>query len=156
MPTYTRKRLALFCRPRQKKDDAFIVRVALQTMRRVYRESTGLPLTKSMILQQLRVNTTTMIVENGHQPIGYYSYTMLAPKRLYLSALVLSSNVQGKGIGQRIANHIEREARAQGAQIIHAHVQCTNSRAIVFWFKNGYRILYPQMKGMLAIGKTLQ
>ncbi len=149
------KQMSLVYRERQKKDNSFIIQVALQTMKQVFEESTGSPLTEAMIQQQLEVNTTTMIIENRDHPIGYYSYTILSPRRMYLSALILSPEAQKKGIGSRVATQIERKAQAQGIHTIDAHVQFANSRAIVFWLKHGYRILGSQVKGMLAIKKML-
>ncbi|MCL6597742.1 MAG: GNAT family N-acetyltransferase [Alicyclobacillus macrosporangiidus] len=147
--------LSLVYRRRQKTDDSFIIRVALQTMKNVFEKSTGIPLSEEMIRQQLDINTTTMVIERYGRPIGYYCYTKVPSGAIYLSALVLSPEAQHKGIGTRVASHIEREARRLGAHAIHAHVQIANTKAIIFWLKNGYQVQTSRINGMLALEKTL-
>ena len=142
-------------RPRRPQDNPFLIRVSMQTMSKVIKKSTGRALTKTMILEQIDENQTTVVIESSKRPIGYYSYSILPSGQLYLSALILAPAVQNKGIGRRVAKRIEQEARAKDTHTIIGHIHYTNSKSLVFWLRNGYRILGPHMRGTLAVKKRL-
>ncbi len=142
-------------RPRRPKDNPFLIRISMQTMSRVIKKSTGRPLTKSMILEQIDGNQTTVVIESSKRPIGYYSYSILPSGQLYLSALILAPAVQNKGVGRRVAKRIEHVAREKDIDTILGHIHYANSQSLVFWLKNGYRILGPHMQGTLAVEKRL-
>ena len=147
--------MVLSYRPRESKDNPFLIRVSMQTMSRVIKKSTGRPLTKTMILEQIDGNQTTVVIERSNRPIGYYSYSILPSGQMYLSALILVPAVQNKGIGRRVARRIEHVAREKEIDTILGHIHYANSQSLVFWLKNGYRILGPHMQGTLAVEKKL-
>ncbi len=143
-------------RPRHKKDQQFLVHVSMRTMNQIIIKSTGRPLTEARILKQINENQTTEIIESAKRPIGYYSYSILPSGQMYLSAVVLSPEMQHRGIGRRVAKHIEGVALSKGIDTILGHIHYANRQSLIFWLKNGYRILGPHMKGTLAVEKRLR
>lgn len=124
-------------------------------MGQVFEDSLGMPLTERFVREQLNSSQQTIVVERAGKPIGYYNYSVYSPERIYLGALILLPNAQGKGIGKKVLHHFEKQVQTKGIQTIEAHVQTANNRALIFWLKNGFRITSMPMRGMLGIEKRL-
>ena len=134
-------------RPRREQDDAFLKQVTIAQMKEVYEQSTGTPLTEQGVAVLLELSDTTMIIEQQGRPIGYYSYLIPGPGRLYIGSLIFTANAQGKGHGASVCRRIEEDARRLGVHTIDLHVQVTNQKAVRFWTVNGYRITVPPVAG---------
>ncbi|MGZ4107251.1 MAG: N-acetyltransferase family protein [Tumebacillaceae bacterium] len=142
-------------RNRREGDDAFLLRVTMAAMKQVYEKSTGTELTEESVLENIRNSGTTVIIERGGKPIGYYSYTVYLPGRMYWGSLILSPDRRGKGVGPQIHRHVEAEARKRNVRVIEGHVQVENKRAYEFWMKSGWRVVRMEGPGTLAIEKAL-
>jgi GNAT superfamily N-acetyltransferase len=127
----------------------------MQIMGQVYKDSIGTPLTERFVRDQLNTSQETVIVERVNKPIGYYNYSLYSPERAYFGALILLPDAQAKGIGKQVLKHFENQMQSRGIRTIEGHVQTANSRAIVFWLKNGFRIVDMPMRGLLAVEKEL-
>lgn len=145
----------LIFRKRNETDEPFLIANTLQIMGQVYEESIGTPLTERFVRNQLNTSQETVIVERADKPIGFYNYSVYSPERAYFAALILLPNAQSKGIGKQVLQHFEKQMQSRGIRIIEGHVQTANSRAIVFWLKNGFRITGMPMRGLLAVEKQL-
>ena len=142
-------------RPRNFRDNDFLVSVSMKTMEKIIKESAGHPLTEAMVLEQIDGNQITTMIENNKRPVGFYSYTILPTGQLYVSAVVLSPKAQHQGIGRLVAKHIEQEARDNKATAIIGHIHYANNQSLIFSLKNGFRIVGPHMPGTLAVEKKL-
>lgn len=149
------KKAVLSFRQSETKDEAFLLETTKQLMGKVFEDSTGSPLTETFIRQQLASNETTMIIERAGKPIGYFNYSMYTPNRLYWGALLLLPTVQAKGIGKKMVQHMEKLALEKGAVAIDGHVQISNTRAILFWLKNGFQVKGMPFRGVLSIEKPV-
>jgi len=56
----------------------------------------------------------------------------------HLEALAVANGVEGQGIGQRLLQAAEKEARAKGAKSMTLHVFAVNARARGLYEKSGY------------------
>lgn len=142
-------------RKNQPRDEAFLLNVTMAAMKKVYEQSTGVELTEDFIREAIKNSGTTVIIEQGGKPIGYYCYTVYRQGHLYWGSLILSQEARGKGIGGQIHRHVEEEARAQGCHVIEGHVQVENKRAYEFWLKHGWEVVRQEGPGTLAIQKVL-
>ena len=142
-------------RPRKPEDNPVLAKMAVQTMGKVVQESAGYALSEPMALRQIEENQVTTIIEHKHQPIGYYSYSMLPTGQMYLSAVIIVPEFQHHGIGRLVAERIEREARSHQTDTILGHIHYANQQSLIFWLKNGWKIIGPHMHGTLAVQKKL-
>ncbi|WP_018131632.1 GNAT family N-acetyltransferase [Effusibacillus pohliae] len=142
-------------RQREPKDDRFIIDLTLAVMGNVFEQSVGAPLTEDTIRQHLKSDETILIIERGGKPVGYTSYKIYKPGRMYWSSLILSPDHQSRGLGRQVVRHVEKVALANGVRRIEGHVQTDNRRAISFWLKNGFSITGMPVQGTLAIEKRL-
>lgn len=150
-----RKARPLVFRKRKETDDPFLISSTMQVMGQVYEDSLGTPLTERFVREQLNSSQQTVIVERAKKPIGFYNYSVYSTERVYFGALILLPDAQAKGIGKRVLQHFEKQVHTLGIRMIEGHVQTANSRAIVFWLKNGFRITGMPMRGILAVEKQL-
>jgi GNAT superfamily N-acetyltransferase len=142
-------------RKNQPRDDAFLLNVTMAAMKKVYEQSTGVELTEEFVRESIKSSGTTVIIEQGGKPIGYYCYSVYRPGRMYWGSLILTQDARGKGIGGQINRHVEAEARGLGVGVIEGHVQVENKRAYEFWLKNGWHVVRQEGPGTLAIEKVL-
>lgn len=150
-----RKARPLVFRKRKETDDPFLISSTMQVMGQVYEDSIGTPLTERFVRDQLNTSRETVIVERADKPIGFYNYSVYSPERAYFGALILLPDAQAKGIGKQVLQRFEKQMQNRGIRTIEGHVQTANSRAIVFWLKNGFRIIGMPMRGLLAVEKQL-
>lgn len=150
-----RKARPLVFRKRKETDDPFLISSTMQVMGQVYEDSIGTPLTERFVRDQLTTSQETVIVERADKPIGFYNYSVYSPERAYFGALILLPDAQAKGIGKQVLQRFEKQMQSRGIRTIEGHVQTANSRAIVFWLKNGFRIIGMPMRGLLAVEKQL-
>lgn len=147
-------RLPLKFIPYQSKYDPFIIRVTMNAMQQIFVDSTGIPLTEEMLMQQVRASDTTLIICHK-KLIGYYCCSKPYNQQIYFGSLILTAAARGKGYGPRILNHVENEALRKGAVILLGHVQTSNRRALSFWLKHGFEIVGPPQAGSIPIQKRL-
>jgi L-amino acid N-acyltransferase YncA len=140
--------------PYHAKYDAFISRITMNAMQKIFEDSTGIPLTKEMILQQVKANEVTLVASQKRL-VGYYCYSPPWNGHMYLGSVILTPEAQGKGYGTRILRHIEQEALAKGVQILDGHVQTSNQKALSFWLYHGFRVVGHPQAGSIPIRKTL-
>lgn len=89
-------------------------------------------------------NVLMHVAEDGDQSIVGVAMVTLRPEMLshepsaHLEAIAVSEDVEGQGVGQRLLDAAENEARAQGAKTITLHVFSNNKRARGFYERSGY------------------
>ena len=95
------------------------------------------------------------------EPVGYVWYRVMrrrgflrSRRLLWLNYLVLDQAAQNQGLGRRIMEHCEAEARGQGCSSIELWVQPGNARALGFYQKLGYRRVREE-KGNLRLRKAV-
>lgn len=145
----------LLFRQRQSKDDPFIIQTSLDTMKKVFKESTGITLTDEMILQQMLASDTVMMIEENKQPIGFYCYTIFPSGEMYISSLILVPSARNKGLGKQVVQHLVREGSAKGVKKLIAHVQTANKRGLAFWKKNKFQVIDTSYQGMVEIERII-
>jgi len=75
------------------------------------------------------------------QPAGFASFGPTPePGVMKLHKLYLLPELQGRGLGNRMLQHVEREARAAGARRLILSVNKRNARAIAAYHRNGFAI----------------
>jgi len=107
-------------------------------------EQTDLMLARMYATETLRKEMTTgvvwQILEEDHVPIGYTSYSMIAPGECKLHKLYLHPDHHGKGLGKRLMQEAVAYARAQGADTLVLMVNRANEKALRAYRAFGFRV----------------
>ncbi|MGO8836367.1 MAG: N-acetyltransferase family protein [Limisphaerales bacterium] len=75
------------------------------------------------------------------KPVGFASYGPTPePGVVKLHKLYLLPGMQGRGLGSRLLQHVEREVRANGARRLILSVNKRNTKAIKTYQRNGFVI----------------
>lgn len=90
-----------------------------------------------------RPGTQVWLVEDGAQAVGY-AQTRIHPSHLELQRFYLRATQHGRGVAQRLMEHVIAQAAQAGAKTIRLSVWKENARAIAFYRKYGYRIVGEQ------------
>lgn len=138
-------------RPREERDNAFICRVTLLTMKRVFEESTHSPLNEEVVMQLVNKCDHVIIIEQGGKPIGYYCYEKLDADRIYWGSLIIVPAKQNVGIGKQVFEHFVADAKRQGVRLIEGHVQIKNEKAYRYWLNKGFQVVGAPVGGSVHI-----
>lgn len=125
-------------RARQPGDDAFIMQLTEAQLGDVHQQSFGEPFPREQFLAYLRSGAPTVVVEKDGKPIGYYSYLIGPDGKMHVSAMVIDPAHQSEGIGTRVMQHMEDQARANGVHTMEVFVQANNERSLAFTRKLGF------------------
>ena len=91
------------------------------------------------IAEEMRRGVRWAIVEAA-EPVGYLAHERDADGVVHLHKLYLDRALQGRGIGQVMLQHVEREARREGARSIELRANKGNARALAAYARAGFRI----------------
>lgn len=80
------------------------------------------------------------LVKQNEQFIGYMSYTIINQEQFKLNKIYLKQELQGNGIGKKMLNFIEDEAKKLAAKTIVLNVNIHN-KALDFYQKQNYKII---------------
>ncbi|SFU35814.1 GNAT family N-acetyltransferase [Alicyclobacillus macrosporangiidus] len=125
-------------RAREPGDDAFILQLTEAELDDVHQQSFGVPFPREQFLAYLRSGAPTVVVERDGKPIGYYSYLIAPDGKMHVSAMVIDPAHQSEGIGTRVMQHMEDEARAHGVHTMEVFVQANNEKSLAFTRKLGF------------------
>lgn len=93
--------------------------------------------TSERISEQMADGMRYAFILDGDTRAGYVSYGMDA-EGMYLSKLYLFREFRGRGIGSRIIDIVEDDARKEGAPCIHLDVNYRNEGAIRLYKRKGF------------------
>jgi ribosomal protein S18 acetylase RimI-like enzyme len=91
------------------------------------------------ISEEMRRGVRWAVVESG-SPIGYLAHERDADGVVHLHKLYLDPAWQGRGVGQRMLQHVSEHARREGARSIELRVNRGNARALAAYARAGFRI----------------
>lgn len=90
--------------------------------------------------KQMQEGQHFFLVKQNDQFIGYMSYTIINQHQFKLNKIYLKQELQGNGIGKRMLNFIENEAKQLGATTIILNVNIHN-KALDFYQRLQYKII---------------
>lgn len=93
--------------------------------------------TAERIREQMAEGMRYAFILDGESRAGYVSYGMDA-EGMYLSKLYLFREFRGRGIGGRVIDIVEDEAREAGAPCVHLDVNYRNEGAIRLYRRKGF------------------
>lgn len=67
------------------------------------------------------------------------------PREVFIYDIEVSEPLRGKGLGAKVLEAAEREAKALGATVVSLHVFCWNKRALSLYRKAGYETISANM-----------
>lgn len=91
------------------------------------------------IAEEMRRGVRWAVVESD-SPIGYLAHERDADGVVHLHKLYLDPAWQGRGVGQRMLQHVSEHARREGARSIELRVNRGNARALAAYARAGFRI----------------
>jgi diamine N-acetyltransferase len=78
---------------------------------------------------------------NGSRAIGYCSYALTDdPGEMKLEQLYLLPELQGRGLGKMMLQHVEQQTRARGRGTLMLQTNKRNADAIAFYRKAGFTV----------------
>jgi GNAT superfamily N-acetyltransferase len=112
----------------------------------ISREQIDYMLARMYDVETLRQDVTTrgvrfekLLVDGAM--IGYAGYGPIEPPGVWkLHKLYLLTQQHGRGLGSRLLQHCEREARAAGATRLVLNVNRRNTKAIAAYTRNGFTV----------------
>ncbi|MBF8376969.1 GNAT family N-acetyltransferase [Alicyclobacillus mali] len=126
-------------RSRRAEDDDWIVQLARRELGVVHEQAFGEPFPESELRQYLQSGMPTVVIERNGRPVGFYSYLPSAVGKVHVSALVIDSKFQRKGIGRKAMEHLEAEVRRTGAHTLEVFIQDVNPSSLAFAKQLGFR-----------------
>ncbi len=85
------------------------------------------------------------IVDIEEEPIGFASYGAVAPEGTFkLHKLYVRTDIQGKGIGRALIDAVVDDILPLGANSLILNVKRDNNKAIEFYKRLGFAILYNE------------
>ncbi|WP_062308892.1 GNAT family N-acetyltransferase [Alicyclobacillus sendaiensis] len=142
-------------RPRRPEDDDWIVQLARRELGGVHEQVFGEPFPEAELRQYLQTGMPTVVIERNGRPVGFYSYLPSAEGKVHVSALVIDSKFQRKGIGRRAMEHLEAEVRRMGAHTLEIFIQEVNPRSLAFAKQLGFREVARVEPGTLVLWKVV-
>ncbi len=92
------------------------------------------------LFQQMNEQHYFIIIYNTGVPVGFASYSEIAPMIYKLHKLYILQNQQGRGIGKYAIEHIIKNISVNGATVLQLNVNRNNS-AKTFYEKHGFTVI---------------
>lgn len=153
--TAVQKGTEISFRPRIPEDDAFIVQLTENQLGTVHQNSFGEPFPRQDFERYLQSGAPTIVVMQGTQTIGYYSYLVGPDGKMHVSALVIDPLKQSDGVGTQVMNKLEADARAHGVHVLEVFVQDVNTKSMDFTKKLGFVEVYRIPPNTICFQKAL-
>jgi GNAT superfamily N-acetyltransferase len=83
-------------------------------------------------------NRWMLLVRDGAEPIGYFSYARQTNGEMKLEQLYLLAERRGGGLGRRMLEHVEEHARALGCTVVMLTVAKRNTQALRMYEHSGF------------------
>ncbi|WP_041695038.1 GNAT family N-acetyltransferase [Alicyclobacillus acidocaldarius] len=142
-------------RPRRPEDDDWIVQLARRELGDVHEQAFGEPFPEAELRQYLQSGMPTVVIERNGRPVGFYSYLPSAEGKVHVSALVIDSKFQRKGIGRRAMENLEAEAKRMGAHTLEVFIQDVNPKSLAFAKQLGFREVARMEPRTLVLWKVI-
>jgi ribosomal protein S18 acetylase RimI-like enzyme len=97
------------------------------------------PKALSSILCMRKKNTYALIGLVGRKAVCFGKLSIISAKKAEVMGIVVADNYQDKGIGKVLMCFLKEMAKKRGAKILELEVFNTNTRAIKFYKKLGYK-----------------
>ncbi|MFA5313849.1 MAG: GNAT family N-acetyltransferase [Methanomassiliicoccales archaeon] len=128
-------------RPLLRGDVPDLVIMSRENMAAIVKESWGIEWTDEPLLEWLCDGaTTTMVLEEDGDPIGYYSLEVLDSYH-FITSIQIRRDKQGRGLGRTMMREIEATVLDEGTDGVELYVQDSNEKAIEFYTSLGYRTI---------------
>jgi RsiW-degrading membrane proteinase PrsW (M82 family)/ribosomal protein S18 acetylase RimI-like enzyme len=92
------------------------------------------------LLEQMNQKHEFIIVNDGHEPVGFASFSLIAPAVYKLHKIYILPQMQGKGAGKFVMSEIARAMIAKGGKALQLNVN-RNNRARQFYEKLGFEVI---------------
>jgi ribosomal-protein-alanine N-acetyltransferase len=83
--------------------------------------------------------TASIIEEDG--AVAGYAFCWVVFEQAHLINIAIAPDHRGRGLGEALMVHVMRQARAQGAEVMHLEVREANEAAVTLYFKYGFTVL---------------
>lgn len=90
------------------------------------------------ILQQIRCDEIVVLTAWDKRQIIGFAIMRFLEESAHLNLLAVDAGYQGRGVGRRLVEWLEKSARVAGTFIISLEVRLSNQRARAFYRKLGY------------------
>jgi len=84
---------------------------------------------------------TFLICFDEDRAVAFASFSKTGPGKYKLHKLYILPDLQGKGIGRFIVNHVVTELKTQNGQMLMLNVNRYNTQAINFYNKYGFKMV---------------
>ncbi len=145
----------LHFRPHTGEDEKYILDLTEQELGRIHQEAFGQSFPREPFLRYLQSGAPTVVVEKNGQRIGYYSYLIGPDLSMHVSALVLDSAHQAQGLGRKVMNHLEEQARELGVRVMEVFVQDNNAKSLAFTRELGFIEAYRVPPNSICFRKAV-
>lgn len=142
-------------RPRTVQDDEFILDLTQSELGGVHQQSFGEPFPREEFRRYLQSGAPTTIVSLKEKPIGYYSYLVGHEGKMHVSALVIHPSHQSDGVGTRVMEKLEKDARGLGVHTLEVFVQEVNAKSLSFTKKLGFVEVYRVPPNTVCFQKVI-
>jgi ribosomal protein S18 acetylase RimI-like enzyme len=95
---------------------------------------------ESALQDQMKQKNEFIIVNDGRDPVGFASFSLIAPGVFKLHKIYLLPSMQGKGFGKFVINEIIKAIARHGGKALQLNVN-RNNKARDFYEKMGFEIL---------------
>lgn len=136
-------------------DDAYILQLTREQLGQVHTQAFGEPFPEQQFLQYIQSGAPTYIIEHQGKRIGYYSYLIGPDMKMHVSALVIEPKLQASGLGKQVMTQLEKEAKAQGVQVLEVFVQSTNPNSIAFTKSLGFTEVFRMEPNTIGFQKRI-
>ena len=103
----------------------------------IERRAYDYPWSRGIFIDCLRVPYVCEILEEGDRVLGY-AIMSLGGDEAHLLNLCLDESARGRGLGERMLDHLMRRATLEGVRVLYLEVRPSNARAIKLYRRAGF------------------
>jgi len=130
------------CRGLQRSDLPELVSMSRENMAAIILSSWGEEWKDEQLMDLLLDYRVDTMVLEGEEGIEAYYCVEDIDEYIFISSFQVRRDYQGKGLGTRMLDMIEEQARRDGKAEVELCVQSTNERAKEFYYYHGYDLMY--------------
>jgi N-acetylglutamate synthase-like GNAT family acetyltransferase len=140
----------------QVSDLQWVMELTQKELGDIYQAAYQEPLMPFQVEQMLNMSQQAMIILCKDRPVGYYTYFSDLSRKRHISSLVIEKPKQRSGIGTRVMQSIEDQAKKDGIQVLEVFIQATNQPCIQFVKKLGYQQVQSPFINTICMQKFIK
>jgi ribosomal protein S18 acetylase RimI-like enzyme len=137
-------------------DLKWVVELTQKELGSIYQTAYQEPLAPYQVEQLVNTAQQASVILCNDEPVGYYTYFSDLSRKRHVSSLVIDKSKQRNGIGTKVMQLIEEQAKKDGIQVLEVFIQANNQPCLAFIEKQGYQKIQSPYFNTVCYQKVLK